>query len=294
MPFLEDLNSQARKSDPPADALQDLSKPEVNESIRSSRRGVAGLEKLPVVALSSQDEPVSPRDLIVQSLVDSLKKTGELLPESETTDLVRRSIKHELHAAGKTAADSLADAVSKKLPNGMKLKISEDSKLQDIVNERFPNKPGVVRPDYARYVELIDKDGKSLGKKVGMVMRSSVQELAIELGNDKKLSPDNWDVTQALKREVKKHYELGGAEAADKLAGAISKDLPDGMKLKIEDDKEFREEVVRQAKENGDPIPKYVRSMQLVDKDGKLLGKAIGISIQEPEKKPKVPSRINV
>jgi hypothetical protein len=71
----------------------------------------------------------------------------------------------------------------------------------------------------------------------------------------------------------------GGAKAADSLAEDISKKLPNGWTLKITEDADFRKKVEQYAQSHGEPIPDYIRKVELFDASHKPHG-SLGVTIQ--------------
>ena len=76
----------------------------------------------------------------------------------------------------------------------------------------------------------------------------------------------------------------GGAKAVDALAKDISDKLPDGMKLEITKDPAF-EKLVRDSLRPGQPMPEYIRKVELKDKAGKVIG-SFGATISKPAAQP--------
>ena len=232
-----------------------------------------------------QQDEETPRDRIVRELVNDLKDVSEFKAGNSATAWVKAGLKHQLLSGGVPMADSLAEDISKKLPKGMQLQISRDPKLVASV-EQIAKEKGEPVPDYVRFVELL-KDGRSLGK-VGMALRSSVQELAMQLGETKQLLPGSPEANSIV-GESQKLYARGGARSADSLAPEINKTLPDGMKLTISDDPDYRKKVVEESNKEGTPIPDYIRLIELKDKDGRSLGKmGVGHYKEKPKAKPRM------
>jgi hypothetical protein len=227
---------------------------------------------------------LSHRNDIVKDLSREIKKAGRLELETEAGEIVVDGIKHQLKFVGAAAADSLATDISKKLPDGMQLKIEQNAKLNARVDKLV--KDGVIEtPDYVRNVELIAKDGASLGK-FSLAISSSGQRLATELGKEKKLDATGAEARNLLK-EMQDQFDYGGTKSVDKLAADVSSKLPNGMKLKLIDDEAFRKDVEQTYKKRGDPIPDYMRVVELLDRDGKSLGK-VGVTLYEKKREPEV------
>ncbi len=117
---------------------------------------------------------------------------------------------------------------------------------------------------------LKDKDGNPTDK-LGIAVRSSSQELAIDI-NEAKILDWHTEPAQELRRLLVEAYANGGAKAADKVAGRISQHLSDGMQLKIREDKELTKREAEKAKVKGEKEPEYIRFVELIDKKGESLG----------------------
>jgi hypothetical protein len=285
MSNLENVKDKPKGSDVPSPSNTNdlLMNKSANASVKEMTLPSKDSDRLLSVTFFEQGKQ-TPRDYIVQDLSKEIEKAGRLNPESALSQLIREGMRHQLNYVGVGAADSLGNDVSKQLPDGMRLKIAQDDVLDARV-EKLAKDKGIKTPDYVRKVELIGKDGASLGQ-IGMVVTSSAQQLAAELGKEKKLvdiSPQGMAVVE----EMRNQFDYGGAKSVDKFVSNISSKLPDGMKLKITDDDAFRKKVVEGSKKDGDPIPDYIRVLELLDKNGKSLGK-MGISISETKKEPEV------
>jgi hypothetical protein len=82
---------------------------------------------------------------------------------------------------------------------------------------------------------------------------------------------------QVVRAAVEHQLNAGGSKAADSLAGDISAKLPNGMKLEINKNEAFEQNVKAYFEQQGEPVPTYIRWIELKDANGKVLG-GVGIT----------------
>ena len=208
---------------------------------------------------------------------------GHLLPRTDASAVLKAAIKHQLDYGLEGAANILDIAISQRMQNGMKLKLTEEPRLKAAIQELM-KQSGQPIADFIQTAELFDGQGNSRGK-VAMIVRSSAQDLAIALRKEKLLSVDSETATK-LTALIRNAYRSGGTGLADGLAMKISKDLPDGMELKISNDPRLRVRLVRQERDLGNRAPEYIRRIELIDREGKILGRPLAVALVSEDESP--------
>ncbi|MBX3074667.1 hypothetical protein KF707_03015 [Candidatus Obscuribacterales bacterium] len=107
------------------------------------------------------DETQAARGRVVDFTARQLA-SGNLSINSMAGQTLRAAIEHQLKAGGAAAADSLAEDITAKLPNGMKLEIRRNEAFEANAKKFFAQN-GDTAPTYIRWVELKDAYGQVLG-----------------------------------------------------------------------------------------------------------------------------------
>ncbi len=124
-------------------------------------------------------------------------------------------------------------------------------------------------------------------------VRALAEELVEEIAATGGLHQED-KVSSDIKNYTRSRLDLDSAAAADRLGPEISKALEtlrdqienkdlkkllDGMKLEIVPDGNLEKSQKLLAQLRGEPVPDYIRTIQLVDKNGKRLGERIDIHV---------------
>jgi len=143
------------------------------------------LEEAKALELCTADKGIdraAARRRVVQFTADELNSAKDLKATNKAGMLVRAALAHQYEWGGLNpakATDSMAKDISDKLKDGMKLKIVDDPAYTKKVKDNY-KKDGKEPPDYIRWVELVDKNGKSLGGfGIGLKRRKRDTELDV-------------------------------------------------------------------------------------------------------------------
>lgn len=85
------------------------------------------------------------------------------------------------------------------------------------------------------------------------------------------------DEAQIVRAAIEHQLKVGGASAADALAQDISVGLPRDMKLEIRPDAAFEQKVKEYCAKHNEPVPTYIRLVELKNTEGKVIG-SVGIT----------------
>lgn len=116
----------------------------------------------PLTLVDASDNPATIRARVVDAAAQAIIRDGGLFQDGQSGAFVAGAIQHQYnYNGGASAADSVAQDITAKLPNGWTLKITDDPAFRKMV-ETESSRPGESLPAYIRKVELFNGD-KSMG-----------------------------------------------------------------------------------------------------------------------------------
>jgi hypothetical protein len=110
----------------------------------------------PLTLVDASDDPATIRARVVDAAAQAIISDGGLLRDGRSGAFVAGAIQHQYnYNGGESAADSVAQDITAKLPKGWKLKITDDPGFRAIV-EAESKRTGEPLPAYIRKVELFN------------------------------------------------------------------------------------------------------------------------------------------